>query len=67
MKLSSIQKPMNHAMTVFQQLTKKYPELDGYLVLSLPGGQVEITRGPLEWLEELPELFESDCRRSADC
>jgi hypothetical protein len=40
----------------FALLRKKYPELKGYLVLSLPTGQTAIDSAPVQVLDDFPTM-----------
>lgn len=40
----------------FDLIRKKYPDLQAYLVLSLPGGQTEVGSSPKEILKEFPSM-----------
>lgn len=49
----------------FSRLKKKYPELKGYLVLSLPDGQASIDSSALQILCEFPAMVVDDAARTS--
>lgn len=44
----------------FSRIKKKYPELKGYLILSLPDGQAGIDSSALQILSEFPAMVVND-------
>jgi hypothetical protein len=49
----------------FGLIRKKYPELNAYLVLSLPGGQTGIGSSPAQILKEFPAMVVDDSNKTA--
>ncbi|MCX6901630.1 MAG: hypothetical protein NT105_23365 [Verrucomicrobia bacterium] len=48
----------------FDLIRKKHPDLKAYLVLSLPGGQVDIDSSPREILAELSRMVVDDAAKA---
>jgi hypothetical protein len=49
----------------FSQIRKKYPDLKGYLVLSIPGKQTGIGGSVRELFKDLPALIVNDAAKSS--
>jgi len=48
----------------FEQLREKYPDLKAYLVLALPGGQVDLESPPKQILSEFPAMVVADSAKT---
>lgn len=59
-----LQTAVTAAKWQFAIIRKKYPELKGYLVLSLPGGQTGVDSSPIQILNEFPKLITDEKARA---
>lgn len=57
MKKDDLMKAIEQANVTFKKLMVNYPGLKGYLVLSSPYGQCELTGDPVQILKDFPEMI----------
>jgi hypothetical protein len=57
MKTEDLITAVDKAKKIFKEIMVNYPGLKGYLVLSSPHGQCELTDDPLQILEEFPAMI----------
>ena len=63
--LPQLQAAVAAAKDRFGRIRAKYPQLRGYLVLSIPGKQTGIGSSPMEILAALPSIVVDDAAKSA--